>query len=64
MSDQPGRWYEMPPQVRDAEIVRLRRRGWTDKQIGRAVGMSESGVKRAVDRIRDGGGFGGGATRV
>jgi hypothetical protein len=57
-----GRYYDMPAQMRDALIVRLRRRGMTYAKIGRHVGMSESGVKRALDRIADGG-FGEGMTR-
>lgn len=57
MSRQPQRWYEIPTQVRDQMIVQLRRRGWTYKNIGKRVGMSESGVKRALDRIA-GGGYG------
>jgi lambda repressor-like predicted transcriptional regulator len=40
---------------RDRVIWELRRRGWPLKKIGRKVGMSESGVKRALDRIADGG---------
>jgi hypothetical protein len=62
MSDQPGRWYALPPIRRDEMIVKLRRAGWTHARIGRRVGMSESGVRRALERIR-GGGFGEGMTR-
>jgi hypothetical protein len=62
MTDRPGRWYALPPTVRDTEIVTLRRRGWTYARIGGEVGMSESGVRRALERIRDGG-FGQGMTR-
>jgi hypothetical protein len=43
-------------------ILRLRRAGWTYERIGARVGMSESGVRRALERIRDGG-FGEGMTR-
>jgi AraC-like DNA-binding protein len=50
-----GRWYDMNAPDRDRMIVALRRRGWTLKRIGREVHMSESGVKRALDRIADGG---------
>jgi hypothetical protein len=61
--DRPGRFYAIPAQRRDELIVRLRRRGMTYAKIGKHVGMSESGVKRALDRIADGG-FGQGATRA
>jgi hypothetical protein len=57
------RLYPMPTQVRDQMIVQLRRRGWTNAKIGKRVGMSESGVRRALERIRMGG-FGEGATRA
>ena len=62
MTDRPGRWYAIPAQQRDQMIVALRRRGWTYKRIGARVGLSESGVQRALLRIREGG-FGEGATR-
>jgi hypothetical protein len=55
MTDRPGRFYTLNAPDRDRMIVELRRRGWTYKRIGARVGMSESGVKRALDRIRDGG---------
>jgi hypothetical protein len=57
------RLYPMPPQVRDQMIVQLRRRGWTNAKIGKAVGMTESGVRRALSRIAQGG-FGEGMTRA
>jgi hypothetical protein len=63
MTDQPGRFYSIPAPERDRMIVDLRRRGWTNARIGKAVGMSESGVRRALERIRMGG-FGHGATRA
>lgn len=63
MPDRPGRFYAIPPLQRDRMIVQLRRAGWTYKRIGKRVGMSESGVKRACDRIADGG-FGEGMTRA
>ena len=63
MTDRPGRWYPMPPVERDRMILRLRRAGWSYKRIGQRVGMSESGVSRAVQRIRDGR-FGEGNSRV
>ncbi len=55
MDEQPGRFYVLSAPERDRQIVQLRNRGWTYRRIGRQVGMSESGVKRACDRIRDGG---------
>ena len=55
MTDRPGRFYTLNAPDRDEMIVALRRRGWTYAKIGRRVGMSESGVKRALDRIRAGG---------
>jgi DNA-binding NarL/FixJ family response regulator len=61
-SDMPGRWYALPAPERDRMILQLRRQGWTLKRIGKRVGMSESGVKRSLDRIRAGG-FGEGMTR-
>ena len=63
MPDMPGRWYTIPAHERDRMILQLRRAGWTHKRIGQRVGMTESGVKRALDRIRDGG-FGEGMTRA
>src|ERR1700733_1697018 len=55
MGDKPGRYYGINATDRDRMIVQLRRAGWTYKRIGKRVGMSESGVLRAVQRIRDGG---------
>jgi hypothetical protein len=63
MDDRPGRWYALPAIERDRLILQLKRRGWTHKRIGVQVGMTESGVRRAVERIRDGG-FGEGMTRA
>jgi hypothetical protein len=63
MSGRTGRYYPMPPQVRDETILALYRRGWTYERIGCAVGMSKSGVQRALVRIREGG-FGEGMTRA
>jgi hypothetical protein len=51
-----------PGPERDRLIVELRSRGWTCKRIGKRVGMSESGVARSLQRIREGG-FGRGMTR-
>jgi transposase len=62
MTDHPGCWYTMPAVQRDETIIALRRRGLTHKQIAKRVGMSESGVTRALERIRMGG-FGQGMTR-
>ena len=58
-----GRYYDIPPHVRDERIVKLRRLGWTYARIGEDVGMDESGVRRAIQRIRDGG-FGEGISRA
>jgi hypothetical protein len=55
MPDRPGRFYDIAAPQRDALIVRLRQRGMTYAQIGRRVGMTESGVRRALERIREGG---------
>jgi DNA-directed RNA polymerase specialized sigma subunit len=63
MTDRPGRFYAIPAPERDRMILQLRRAGWTLKRIGRRVGMSESGVKRSLDRIAMGG-FGEGMTRA
>jgi hypothetical protein len=60
--DRPGRFYAMPAHVRDERILKLRRLGWTHARIGKAVGMTESGVRRALERIRAGG-FGEGNSR-
>jgi DNA-binding Lrp family transcriptional regulator len=62
MSERRGRFYEIPALERDRRIVEYKRAGWPNTRIARAVGMSESGVRRALERIR-GGGFGEGATR-
>ena len=65
MDPRPGRFYALPAQERDKLIVQLRQRGWTYKRIGKhpQVGMSESGVKRSIDRILAGG-FGQGISRM
>jgi len=62
MGGRTGRYYAIPAHERDRMIVQLRRAGWTYRQIGARVGMSESGVARAVQRIREGR-FGEGMTR-
>ena len=56
------RLYDIPAHERDAMIVQLRRRGMTYAAIARRVGMTESGVRRALARICAGG-FGQGVTR-
>jgi IS30 family transposase len=38
---------------RDELIVRLRRKGYTYRKIGRAVGMSPQGVLQALRRMAD-----------
>jgi DNA-directed RNA polymerase specialized sigma24 family protein len=57
------RIYAIPAPERDRLILQLHRRGWTYERIGQRVGMSESGVRRALERIRLGG-FGEGMTRA
>lgn len=39
-----------PPQ-REELILKLHRQGWRNKDIGARVGMSESGVLRAIQRL-------------
>ena len=63
MDDRPGRFYALPAIERDRMILQLKRRGLTHKRIGAAVGMTESGVRRALQRIAEGG-FGEGMTRA
>ena len=62
MDGRTGRFYAIPPHERDRMILKLRRAGFTLAQIGKRVGMSESGVQRALQRIREGR-FGEGMTR-
>lgn len=45
------RRYTMSAQERDELIMTLRRRGVTLARIGRQVGMSKSGVARAIERM-------------
>jgi DNA-binding NarL/FixJ family response regulator len=45
---------EMSGETRDALILKLRRQGWTYRQIGRAVGMSPNSVGHALQRIAEG----------
>ena len=54
MSARQGRCYALPAPDRDALILQLRRRGWTNARIGEVGGMTESGVRRALERIREG----------
>jgi DNA-binding NarL/FixJ family response regulator len=61
--DRPGRYYTMTALERDRVIRDLKRRGVTNKRIGQQVGMTESGVRRAWERISNGG-FGEGMTRM
>jgi len=56
------RAYPMGPPQRDELIMRLRHQGFTYKEIAERVDMDESGVRRAVERIRSGG-FGTGVIR-
>jgi len=39
---------------RDARLVELRRQGYSYQQIGAALGMSATGVMKALRRIEDG----------
>jgi IS30 family transposase len=55
MDARKGRFYTLTAPERDRQIVQLRQRGWTYAKIGRAVGMTESGVRRSIERIREGG---------
>ena len=54
MNERRGRYYSIPAPDRDAMIIQLKRRGWTNVRIGRRVGMSESGVRRAVEAHQSG----------
>jgi len=45
---------EMNAATRDKLILDLRAKGWTFKQIGKHVGLSESGVAAAWKRIWEG----------
>jgi DNA-binding NarL/FixJ family response regulator len=59
MEARKGRFYAIPAPERDRLIVELRNKGWTNARIGKRVGMTESGVRSSIARIRDGG-FGNG----
>lgn len=56
MTEQKGRYYDLPAHERDRMIVELKQRGWNNVRIAKQVGMTESGVRRSIDRIRAGGG--------
>ncbi len=45
---------QLTPLMKDRLIVELRRRRWPLHKIAKRVGMSTSGVKRALDRIAEG----------
>jgi DNA-directed RNA polymerase specialized sigma subunit len=55
MDARKGRFYTLTAPERDRQIVQLRQRDWTYTKIGKAVGMTESGVRRSIERIRQGG---------
>ena len=44
----------LTPLEKDRLIVQLRQRRWPLHKIAKQVGMSTSGVKRALDRIAEG----------
>jgi transcriptional regulator of acetoin/glycerol metabolism len=48
------RMYSLPAAERDKLIVALRAKRWSLAQIGKRVGMSRSGVLRALERIERG----------
>jgi hypothetical protein len=45
---------EMNAGTRDRKIIELRSRGYTYAQIGKAVGLSKTGVRAALIRIAQG----------
>jgi hypothetical protein len=45
----------LTPYQRDELIIKLRRRGYSYRRIGRAVGMSANGVMHAWHRLQAGG---------
>jgi DNA-binding CsgD family transcriptional regulator len=53
--DRKGRFYTLTAPERDRQIVDLKNRGLSNVKIARAVGMTESGVRHAILRIREGG---------
>jgi len=48
------RCYQLGSVERDKTIAKLRRRGWPLQRIGDTVGMSASGVNRALERMSAG----------
>jgi transcriptional regulator len=51
---QPASVPQMNAATRDALCVMLRKRGLTYAEIGRRVGMSDTGVSRAISRAASG----------
>jgi transcriptional regulator len=51
-----ARYYydEMVASERNALIVRLRRKGWSQTKIGRRLGLTQQGVSEALLRIAEG----------
>ena len=62
MPERRGRFYSLNAPDRDAMILMLKRRGVSNEKIAKRVGISESGVRRALQRIAAGG-YGEGMTR-
>jgi hypothetical protein len=48
------RYYEMSAMQRDEKILEMRRRGYSYRAIGKAVGMSPNGVMHSLRRISEG----------
>jgi hypothetical protein len=46
---------QLTPYLCDKKIIELRKRGYTYRAIGRAVGMDASAVYRALRRLEAGG---------
>jgi hypothetical protein len=50
-----GYYYDgLSTRERDELIVKLSRRGWSQAQIGRRLGMTQQGVAKALRRIAEG----------
>jgi transcriptional regulator len=50
-----GYYYDdMVAPKRDALIVRLRRKGWSQAKIARRLGHTQQGVSKALQRIAEG----------
>jgi hypothetical protein len=45
---------QMNAASRDELIISLHNKGYTDAQVGKAVGLTRRGVGMAISRIRDG----------